>query len=290
MNNSLFHGDIVRSNRTIYTPSTFARNNLLFLQEVGELTAKQKHTSGRKNLNSLLFFVVLKGNGILKYEDTVYNLEEDDCVFIDCENEYLHQTSKELWTLKWIHFYGTNAKQIFAKYCQRGGKYHFKSENLQKYIRILANIQAIANSNSFTQDMQIYSQLALFLNNLMEETWYGINTEKNGKKQKKGEEVKYFIDQNYYKRITLDSLSNIFYIDKYYLSKVFKREYDITVNNYLTNVRISEAKKMLRFSNKTIEEVAQAVGLDDANYFSRVFKKKEEISPKEFRLSWNTNN
>ena len=58
----------VSSSRIIYTPSTFARTSLLHLQEVGSLKALHPHTSKRSDLVSFLCFVVLSGEGELKYE------------------------------------------------------------------------------------------------------------------------------------------------------------------------------------------------------------------------------
>ena len=58
MDTSFFYGDVVESKRILYTPSPFARTNLIHLQEIGQLTAHQPHTSRRKNLSSFLFFTI----------------------------------------------------------------------------------------------------------------------------------------------------------------------------------------------------------------------------------------
>ena len=58
MDDALFHGNIVNSRRILYTPSAFARSNLLHLQELGSLTAQRPHVSRRENLASCLFFLV----------------------------------------------------------------------------------------------------------------------------------------------------------------------------------------------------------------------------------------
>lgn len=65
----------VSSSRIIYTPSTFARTSLLHLQEVGSLQAVHPHVSKRSNLVSFLCFIVLSGEGELKYEGEEFKLE-----------------------------------------------------------------------------------------------------------------------------------------------------------------------------------------------------------------------
>ena len=170
MDNSLFHGDLVTSQRVIYTPSKFARSQLIHLQEIGELQARKPHTSQRENLASFLFFLVTSGSGKLVYKKTVYNLQAGDCVFIDCHKSYSHLTSEDdLWSLKWIHFYGPNMTAIYEKYASRGGRPCFHTTDLQAYAQIYHAIFDLTDSNSTSRDMRIYEKLVSLLSLLMEE-------------------------------------------------------------------------------------------------------------------------
>ena len=67
MEKHYFKGEFVSSDRMLYTPSEFARSNLMHLQEIGSLQATKTHTSKRQNLDSFLFFYVKDGEGILDY-------------------------------------------------------------------------------------------------------------------------------------------------------------------------------------------------------------------------------
>lgn len=71
-----------------------------------------------------------------------------------------------------------------------------------------------------------------------------------------------------------------------HLSKIFKETYGTRVNNYLISKRITRAKQLLRFTDMTVDEIGAAVGMADANYFSRMFRKVEGISPREYRKQW----
>ena len=126
----------VRSDRILYTPSSFAKSNLLYLQEIGKLTALAPHTSQRGKLSSCLCFVVLSGSGRLTYEGQEYTLQTGDVVFLNCRNFYSHSTAKEdLWSLQWCHFYGASVQSIYTKYCERGGGPVIHPENLQPYVQ-----------------------------------------------------------------------------------------------------------------------------------------------------------
>ena len=99
-------------------------------------------------------------------------------------------------------------------------------------------------------------------------------------------DVKEYLDQNYATRITLDELSKAFYINKYYLTRVFKEQYGQSITNYLTSLRITHAKQLLRFSDKTVEEIGLECGLGALHYFSRVFKEVEGVAPSVYRSQW----
>ena len=73
------------------------------------------------------------------------------------------------------------------------------------------------------------------------------------------------------------------YISPYYLSHLFREELNITFLEYLTMVRMEEAKKLLKDTSLSIVAIASQVGYEDASYFSKVFKKYVGISPAQYR-------
>lgn len=273
----------VSSERILYTPSQFARTSLLYLQETGSLKALRPHTSSRSRLASYLFFIVISGKGELYYDGQRYELRAGSCVFIDCGKAYRHSTDDDLWKLKWCHFNGPEMNSIYAKYRARGGKPVFSSD--APYGELLDSLYTIASSNSYVKDMKINAALGNLLVLLMEDAWNPEDAGLAGKK-KEMQKIRAYLDGNYGSKITLDDLSNDFYIDKFYLCERFKEQYGVTVNDYLINVRITEAKKLLRFTDKSMEEIADEVGVNSAAYFSRLFKKVEGVSPSEFRKLW----
>ena len=302
---------VVDSNRILYTATSFARSSLLHLQEIGELHAKKSHTSKRSGLQSYLFFTVLSGSGTLIYNDKGYELRKGSCVFIDCNSPYSHTTDENnLWTLRWIHFYGPTMSSIYQKYCERGGRSVFslassgstdssnqeqksenteKSEGMEKLDRIASvwsSLFTTAGSDDYMRDMLINQHLSTLLTLIMSESWHPEDQEDLPKKRMQLIAVKEWIDENYGSKITLDQLSHDFFINKYYLSKSFKEQYGVSISNYLLSVRITKAKQLLRFSDKTVEEIGIECGLGAPHYFSQRFKEVEGVPPSKYREQW----
>ena len=279
---------IVSSDRVLYTASSFARSSLLHLQEIGELTAQKAHTSERSGLQSYLFFCVVNGSGKLVYDGREYKLIKDSCVFINCYHPYSHTTDpNNLWTLRWIHFYGPNLSSIYDKYCERGGRPTFipVDETRQEIDNVWTQLMSTARSADYMRDMIINQQLASLLVEIMSESWHP-EEKRHASKRASVLEVREWIDQHYAESITLDSLAQTFFINKYYLSKTFKAQFGQTINAYLTTVRITHAKQMLRFTDKTIDEIGEAVGITPARYLSEVFSSVEGVSPSVYRKQW----
>lgn len=286
MDASLFHGDLVTSSRILYTPSAFAKSSLIHLQEIGSLTAQKPHTSSRENLPSYLFFTVCSGSGSLEYGGQLWQLHQGDCVFIDCRLPYSHHTDRDLWSLKWAHFYGPTMNNIYEKYRERGGRPSFHPSDPSAYEAILKELYQLASSEDYVRDMRISEKLMSLLTLLMEESWNPDLASASGHKRQNLLRVKEYLDTHYPEKITLDQLSGLFYINKFYLTRIFKEQFGMSVSAYLQQIRITRAKQLLRFTDRSIESIGAECGIGDANYFARMFKKIEGISPGEFRKRW----
>ena len=277
---------IVSSNRILYTPSAFARTSLLHLQEIGELEARRAHTSSRSTLASFLIFTVVSGTGRLEYGGKEYSLSPGSMVFIDCHNPYSHTTDPDnLWTLRWVHFYGPTMGSIYNKYCERGGRPVFTLEDSAPFFSVWENLFSTAGSADYMRDMLINQHLSTLLTLVMSESWHPEDAT-TSKKKASVADVKEYLDRNYAEKITLDGLATHFYINKYYLTKVFKEQYGQSITAYLLNIRITKAKQLLRFSEKSVEEIGMEVGLGAPHYFSQTFKSVEGVPPSVYRKQW----
>lgn len=281
----LFHGEIVSSKRILYTPSEFARTSLIYLQETGELKAQHPHESRRSGLSSYLFFTVVSGAGELEYDGAIRPLKAGDCVFIDCSRKYCHRTSDDLWALKWVHFSGRTMPDIYAKYLGRGGDAVFPVADRERLDTLLSSIIETAGSDDYIRDMRLNEKLCALLTMIMEASW---NPERGirGKKRREIYQIRAWCDENYMNQATLDEIAGMFFIDKFYMLKMFKEQYGMTINAYITNKRITRAKQLLRFTDDSIAEIGARVGITDANYFNKLFKKVEGMTPGQFRKMW----
>lgn len=92
-----------------------------------------------------------------------------------------------------------------------------------------------------------------------------------------------YINTHFAEEITLEMLSSMFYISPWYLSRTFKKVSGLSFPRYLNNVRIKEAKRLLRQTKMPVSAVCEAVGYVSNAHFGRAFKSLTGRSPQEYR-------
>ena len=96
-------------------------------------------------------------------------------------------------------------------------------------------------------------------------------------------EAQKYIQENFGSAINLESISQKAGFNATYFSLLFKKETGMNFLEYLTDVRIKEAKLMLADPRKSIADVAEAVGYSDVKHFSKLFTRSTGIHPSKFR-------
>lgn len=146
--------------------------------------------------------------------------------------------------------------------------------NLERYLVYNVNYTEINADELKEMATNFCINSALYIKNLKEVSKYGV-----------AYRIKNFIDDHYSEDITLTYLADKFYMNSVYLGQMFKKMYNKKFNDYLNEVRIKEAKKLLKFTELKIYEVSEKVGFKKPEYFSKKFEELTGLSPSQFRES-----
>ncbi len=103
------------------------------------------------------------------------------------------------------------------------------------------------------------------------------------KQRKITSDILKYIEDNYNRDISLSDISEFFCVSPGHISRILKQDVGIGFKEYLDNIRVEEAKKLLLNSSITINRIAEKIGCNNARTFIRMFKNHTGYSPKEYR-------
>ena len=266
------------------THDNTVKNTFFYVCDTGRLKKEDCSAFISKQNDSFLFFTVVNGRGELHTENEIFTLNDGDCAFVSCSSEHsLISSEDEPWEIMWVHFNGCTSRQYYEYFISQS-KNTFRPPFFDKAVSILSEIIEI-NANVENYAAVVSSKLIVELLTLALTV---SNTEQQfdtGLKHKLAS-VHAYINDHFSEDLSLEKLSSMFYISKYYLTREYRKIYGQTIFQHIISERINYGKKLLRFSDKSVEDIAHLCGFNDQSYFARQFKKNENQTCFSYRKMW----
>lgn len=227
--------------------------------DFGYEKCEPSHSFGPYIRKGYLLHSVSKGKGIFRNEKKEYSVCAGQAFLIRPNEMCYYEADKQNpWEYTWIQFTGRLAEKfdtaddvinidstIFEEM-----RLAFKSSNPEEYlVGMLFKLYAEINVNTLSPNYAA--------------------------------RVMGYINTNYMNDISVEKIADMLKLNRKYLSRIFKEKTGLTIQEYLISKRLSEAKKLLK-SGYGVGESAYMTGYGDAFNFSKAFKKRFGISPKQY--------
>ena len=210
-------------------------------------------------------------------------LRAGECALLDCRRGCGHATGEPPWRLKWIHFDGPGAAAFGERWRERAGGPVLRATSPERYRRAWEEVwAAVSSEDDPIRDLRANEGLASLCTLLMQDA---LGTEPDRRAERLAA-VRSWIEAHCAEEITLERLSAVAHLNKYTLVREFRARYGVPPMRALAQARVSRAKRLLRFTDDTVETIGAAVGVPDPNYFARLFRRVEGLSPSAFRERW----
>ncbi len=272
------------SKRIISTPGPAAKNTFFYVQETGCLKSDEPAMTHRQDLDSYLIIAVISGKGELTIGGETFSLSKGECFFIDCKQSHFYKGDPDdPWEVMWVHFNGATSRQYYEYFLSQS-KNTFRPPSFDRVVSAITEIIRINETKNQSSEI-LSSKLIVDLLTIALTVSSGEQQFDSALKQKLAG-VHSFIDDHFSEDLSLEKLSSQFYISKFYLTREYKKIYGMTIFQHIITSRINYGKKLLRFSDKSIEEIAHLCGFNDQSYFARQFKKAENLTCFSYRKMW----
>lgn len=160
-------------------------------------------------------------------------------------------------------------------------KFDYMKVNQKKFLEIIRLTDDIENK---AIDIENESKLLNYISLLIENDNVDLNEDVSENfNLKRISEITLYLNENYRKDIMLDDLANIAQVSKYYLIRKFNDYYGLSPHQYITNLRINYAKKLLK-SKKDFVDVAIESGFYDQSHFIKCFKEYTGVTPMKYKI------
>ena len=256
--------------------------------------------------NELEMLLVLRGTTKCKIHNVLYTLSEGDVLIIDTLDMHrIFDSSPDILILDtyidlsvYDELYPNIEYMIFA--CEDYSKASsLKYQDLQKKVSILKNHIA-KTALAYMNDRDDVPILMDCMNDLiftLVNQFQGFLIEDNKFKADTGGPgdidlsrlytiIKY-IYLNYNKKITLEDLADIVYLNPYYISHLIKNTSGLSFHNFLSYVRLEYAEKHLVESQLTLTQISESCGFSSPSYFNKCFKNWYGMTPSQYRARLN---
>lgn len=226
-------------------------------------------------------FYVQDGSGVFLYDDVEYPISKNDIVIVNPNVPHTEKSSDSA-PLQYISIgivgfdfsFRENADYLIFSTNEKNPRFYFTS-----LLREMADQKP--HYENICQHL-----LMLLLYTLERITDYNMQTMlPTAQVKQECLRVKRYIEANYMKDITLDTLVKISNLSKHYLVHSFTNSYSCSPLKYLCQKRIQESKELLLTTNLTIAEIASACGFSSQSYFAQSFRANCGMSASAYRSS-----
>ncbi|MDQ0206246.1 AraC family transcriptional regulator [Alkalicoccobacillus murimartini] len=239
---------------------------------------KRSHSHG-----FLIFQYTLSGVGCLEYEGTHYRLKAGDAFFVSVpsNHRYYVPEDEEPWEFVFLTLGGEEAERIWRDIVSVKGPVTSIGIN-EPIIKLLMSIIQETMSDRLDDPFQASLHGYQFLLTCMKH--FLCYTEPDTEPHSYKQAIRY-MEENYHQSMSLDDIAEQVFLSRYALIRLFKKYAETTPIQYLNNLRIQQACKLLIHTNKPIKNIAVDVGYANANYFNKAFRKAMGLSVGRYRES-----
>ncbi len=240
-------------------------------------------------------YVLLTGQAQHTIEGTVYDLDTYDIVLL--RPYILHKTNyhenspcKRLiisFTLDALEQMFPDAIDVYKSYFeQQTPIFRLDESSKEDFVSLFNKMYKLSKNKQSTSDLVIISyfiQLLELISHNQETNLYMDTNTTDRSIDNKIYEITTYIHNHFKEKLSLQSLSEQFYISPHYLSRQFKAVTQFTLIKYIQEVRVKRAQELLLDTDLKITKIIEQCGFGSLSQFNRVFFNVVQCSPSEYR-------
>lgn len=255
----------------------------LFLCFCGTENCPSGYSYGPAVRSQYLIHYIIDGEGSYTVNNTTYKLKKNQG-FLICPNilTYYEADKDNPWSYMWIGFNGVKAETYlnYANLNEENLIFEYSEDDaLKDYISEILKLK----ERDYSTELKIEGLLYFFMAKLAEARKNTFDQKSYKSAELYLEKSVEFIENNYSNNIKINDIASYIGINRSYLTHIFKKNINMSPQEFLVNYKIDKACTLLRNTDLSIKAVAKSVGYSDPLTFSKIFKKINGDNPRGYR-------
>ncbi|MBT1161508.1 AraC family transcriptional regulator [Bifidobacterium sp. SO1] len=263
----------------IYTPSKTALQTFLYPLRVGLFRYEAGYRQERSSFDSFLLMAIRSGSFDITTEQGTHYAGKGDFVLLDCYRHHSYGTDEDSDVL-WLHFDGTMARAYFDLIDGKLGTVFSLKEPTYALNRLTAIYDVFHAASRISEP-----SMSKYITDILTE--FAVAAADSATSQQRQpyaiEDVLTYIAGHLSEPLPIDELAARAYMSEYHFIRVFKKETGYTPHAYIVDARMHAAKYLLINSDMPLKQLCDECGFTDTSTFCAAFKRRNGMSPIEFR-------
>lgn len=231
------------------------------------------------------FFYNTCGSGWLEMNGEIYELPEGSAFFIPAKVPHSYYPDGDIWDIRWMVPGGRALSELYRKFHLEDGCV-FLLEDESGLDRILNRMRmALIEHQKHGNVLAAGSVYPFIIEFAYQAKLRTVVESTDVQYERQILALKEYIGNHFMYPISLDDLCRIVPVTHQHMCRIFKETLGVRPTEYINQVRVEMAKSLLMYSEFSIKEVGQKCGFPNTNYFCKVFKKYENVTPLAYRNS-----
>lgn len=253
----------------------------------GESHTRPTHRLGPKVYDFYLMHFILSGKGSFSTEQKRYHLQAGD-TFLIRPNELISYESDSLdpWHYRWVAFRGDQAEHLVTTAGFTSGCEIINLRSLDPMSSYYHDILEAFRFSHTTSSIQASGLLHLMMTEYgrAQQSMEQLLPRQQISEHQLHKQIVHYLTTQYTHPVSIEHMAEALGYNRAYLSRIFKQKIGVTPSTFLLQLRLDKARHLLRERPElTVEQVSASVGIQDALYFSKQFKKRYQQSPTSYR-------
>ncbi|ANF97995.1 AraC family transcriptional regulator [Paenibacillus bovis] len=269
----------------------FHDEGMLYVLFTGESQTPPSHRLGPKIYDYYLYHYITSGQGQFITENRTYKLSAGDSFLIHPGQLVSYVSDRQQpWHYHWMAFAGEQAEKLAEHTGFHAGSPVARSEQHEDSGQIGLYLQSMLQA-FYTQkessDLAALGYLHLIMAEASEKlTRQAALPGAESITRRTVKQMIHYMSSQYAHPVSIEDMCSSIGYNRAYMSRIFKKETGMTPVTYLLKLRIDKARQLLRERPElSTQQIAASVGLTDALYFSKQFRRFYGVSPSQYRAS-----